>query len=145
MRILYDYAMQFVGIPYRWGGDDPIDGYDCSGLVQDILYSAGEDPPYDQTAQGLYDWFSEKGRARFNTWGLGSLAFFGSSAKKITHIAFCLDEYRMLEAGRGGRRTKTKQDAVDQNAFVMVSLIRRRGDLVNMLKPHYAKIGYTGR
>ena len=28
-----DYALQFVGGKYRWGGTDPKTGFDCSGLV----------------------------------------------------------------------------------------------------------------
>ena len=28
-----DYAVQFVGYPYVWGGMDPSTGFDCSGLV----------------------------------------------------------------------------------------------------------------
>lgn len=28
-----DYALQFVGYPYVWGGADPSTGFDCSGLV----------------------------------------------------------------------------------------------------------------
>ncbi len=28
-----DYALQFVGYPYTWGGMDPSTGFDCSGLV----------------------------------------------------------------------------------------------------------------
>lgn len=26
-------GLQAIGTPYRWGGDDPEDGFDCSGLV----------------------------------------------------------------------------------------------------------------
>lgn len=138
MRILYDYAMSFVGQPYRWGGDDPIHGYDCSGLVQEILESCGVDPKGDQTAQGLYDYFEKRGH--WNRIMLGALAFFGKDAKHITHVGFCLDPYRMIEAGGGGSKTKTREDAAKSNAYVRVRPLDSRKDLVAIIRPSYHTI-----
>ncbi len=37
-----NYAVQFVGNPYRWGGTNPNTGADCSGFVQYVMgHSAG--------------------------------------------------------------------------------------------------------
>lgn len=141
MDLLRQYALRFVGLPYRWGGDDAIHGYDCSGLVQEILASAGEDPPGDQTAQALFDYYSQGGRGEWNRTELGSLCFYGKNAGNISHIGFCLDQYRMIEAGGGGRNTKTKEDAALQNAYVRVRLIASRKDLQAVIKPRYNKIG----
>lgn len=139
MNLLITYAMQFVGKPYIWGGDHPSVGFDCSGLVQEILKSAGLDPIGDQTAQGLYNHFEKHGS--INTWGVGSLAFFGKSVKEITHIAFCVDQYRMIEAGGAGSNCKTVNDAIKEKAFVRMRLINSRKDLVAMIKPRYNTIG----
>jgi cell wall-associated NlpC family hydrolase len=139
MNILIHYAMSFVGLPYRWGGDDSIDGFDCSGYVQEILAAAGIDPRGDQTAQALYDLLAPN--STHGGMGPGYLAFFGESVTKITHVAFCVDSYRMLEAGGGGSRTVTKQDAASQNAYVRMRLIKSRRDLVATLKPSYITIG----
>ena len=49
--------MQFVGTPYVWGGNNVMEGLDCSGYTQVILRAAGLDPKGDQTSQGLYDHF----------------------------------------------------------------------------------------
>ncbi len=141
MYLLKSYALSLVGQPYRWGGDDTIDGFDCSGVVQEILASAGMDPPGDQTSQGLLDWFADKGRAIHDVFDLGSLAFFGESITKIIHVGFCLDAYRMIEAGGGGSKTKTREDAARQNAYVRIRLISRRSDLQAVMKPRYSPIG----
>lgn len=137
MQTLRDYALSFVGRFYIWGGDDP-DGFDCSGISQEILASVGLDPPGDQTAQGLFNHFSVNGS--HNVYGLGALAFYGESTTKITHVGFCIDQYRMLEAGGGGPQVKTHADAIRHNAFIRIRLIKGRKDLVAVVKPYYRTI-----
>ena len=55
MKKLVDYALSFTKIPYRWAGDDPMAGFDCSGYLQEVLASVGMDPRGDQTSQALHD------------------------------------------------------------------------------------------
>lgn len=110
-------------------------GMDCSGYVQEILRSAAIDPPGDQTAQELYNYFEKNGS--YNMWGAGSLAFFGESALKVTHVAFCIDQHRCIEAGGGGSKTLTVNDAIQQNAFIRLRPIKHRKDLVAVIRPHY--------
>ena len=138
MNLLIQYAMSFVGVSYRWGGENP-NGMDCSGLVQEILRAAGIDPPGDQTAQALYDHFVSK--SSHNAFAAGAIAFYGQSIIKISHVAFMIDPYRIIEAGGGGSKTRTKEDADLQNAFVRVRLVKHRNDFLGTLKPNYASIG----
>ena len=139
METLKNYAMQFVGKPYLWGGDDPIKGFDCSGLIQELLASCGLDPKGDQTAQGLFDYFQKTGS--WNTYGLGALAFYGKTVASITHVAMMLDNYRIIEAGGGGSSVINIDEAAKQNAYIRIRLLRNRSDLVAVIKPRYATIG----
>jgi cell wall-associated NlpC family hydrolase len=139
VKLVVEYALSFLGKPYKWAGDDPLAGWDCSGLVQEILASAGIDPPGDQTAQGLFDHFEKNGK--YGVYGPGALAFFGESTRKISHVGFCLDTYRMVEAGGGGSKTLTEQDAITQNAFVRIRLIKARKDFQAVIMPFYKTIG----
>lgn len=139
MDILLMYIMKFVGIPYRWGGDDTIDGFDCSGGIQEILASVGLDPAGDQTAQSLYDHFSKDGT--IGAHGLGSLVFFGKSLREITHIGIMVDTYRFFEFGGGGSKTTSKEAAAAQNAYGRIRHIKNRKDLVAVIKPRYVTIG----
>lgn len=139
MELLVLYAMSFVGIPYKWGGANPMTGLDCSGLVQIILESAGEDPPKDQTAQALFDHFSDNGR--WGIWKPGALAFYGRGMKSITHVGFMVDQHRMIEAAGGGSRIRSAQDARNHDAYVKMSLITKRRDLQAVIRPYYEKIG----
>lgn len=137
MKRLIDYAMSFVGTSYRWAGDDPMGGFDCSGLVQEILSSVGEDPVGDQSSHSLYLHFKRYGKIKEgNVACAGDLAFFGTQVK-VSHIAFCIDAYRMIEAGGGGRKVRNKQDAEFYNAYVRVRPIDSRSDLIAIIKPEY--------
>jgi cell wall-associated NlpC family hydrolase len=39
-------ADQFLGIPYRWGGADPVTGFDCSGLTMYVYAQLGIQLPH---------------------------------------------------------------------------------------------------
>lgn len=139
--LLREYAMQMVGLPYRWGGDDPIKGFDCSGLAQELLAALNMDPPGDQSAQALYDYFSRPGfNVEARVLGCGSLCFYGKDLKSITHVAIMLNETTIIEAGAGGSTTHTIDDAEKQNAYVRLRRFDRRKDLVAVVMPNYGRM-----
>lgn len=138
MKTLVAYALSHVGLPYIWGGDDSVGGYDCSGFVQELLASVGQDPPGDQTAHGLYLYFKGQGVPEgFEK--LGGLAFYGST-DRITHVGMVIARFRIIEAGGGNHRTKTRDDAIKQNAYIRIRPVNYRSDLVTILHPRYANI-----
>jgi cell wall-associated NlpC family hydrolase len=132
MKRLIDYAMQFVGTPYKWGGNNH-DGIDCSGLVEEILRSVGVEPEPRGTAQTLYDYFKDGLAYR----GPGAICFFGKDKDHITHTAFMIDEVRMIEAGGGGPTCLTREDADQMNAFVRIRPYILRRDFVAAFSPNY--------
>lgn len=135
MKILEKHAWSLINIPYSWGGDDAT-GFDCSGLVLELLQGCGViRHKFDTTAQGLYNMFDSKGV--HNSKGFGALVFFGKSKIRITHVGFMLDNFRMLEAGGGGSHIKTLEDAIKYNAFTRIRPIDIRSDLVAIIKPRY--------
>lgn len=133
-EILQIYALSMLGTHYRWGGDDPMSGYDCSGLVVELLVAIGMLPPgVDFTAQGLADKFKSHPPTR----DLGALAFFGRSMNEVSHIGMLLTSVHMIEAGGGDRNTIDKESAAEKNAFVRVRPIGIRRDLCGVLMPKY--------
>lgn len=131
--MLVDYALSWLGTPYIWGGDD-FAGFDCSGLVQEILSSVGMDPPGDQTADSLMHMFTNRIAAPQP----GALAFYGTP--NATHVAFCIDNFRVVEAGGGGSKTLTVADASRQNAFVRIRPFDQRKDLNCIVMPPYRRL-----
>ncbi len=47
---LIEIARQFIGTPYRWGGETP-NGADCSGFVEEVFHLAGYTLPRTADAQ----------------------------------------------------------------------------------------------
>lgn len=129
-KLAQEYLFQFIGIPYKWGGDDPMEGLDCSGLTLEFLNAFHQKIP-DTTAAGLYQMFQKN---RVMTPEFGTLVFFGTP---VSHVAIALNDYLMIEAGGGGSKTVDLKSASEANAFVRVRPINRRNDIVALCHPAY--------
>ena len=137
-QIILNYAYSFLGTPYRWGGDDPLLGVDCSGLVIEVLKAAGVyKGSFDTTAQGLYDDLLRKKAIIAHSPEPMDIAFYGKTISDITHVALCVSPTKILEAGGGGHKVVNLQAAAAANAYVRIRPIDHRVDLVAILKPLY--------
>ncbi len=50
-KAVIDYALQFVGNPYVWGGTSLTNGADCSGFVMSVYKNFGVSLPHSSSAQ----------------------------------------------------------------------------------------------
>ena len=125
-------AWKFYGLSYIWGGDDPIKGVDCSGLVVEILKSVGVlSRKGDWNANSLYQLFNNKPSEP----KAGCLVLWGNN-KRMTHIEFCIDGVHTMGASGGGSANMTREDAIRKNAYVKVRpIVGDRGKYKAIVDP----------
>ncbi len=120
LELALDVAQSYVGTFYSWGGDDP-SGFDCSGLMIEILKSVGLLPKRgDWTADMLKDLFADKTTEVPRP---GCLLFWGVG-DKATHVEMVFakisNDILTIGASGGGSKTTSKEVAISQNAFVKI-------------------------
>jgi cell wall-associated NlpC family hydrolase len=92
-------AMALVGTPYRWGGNTPNGGFDCSGLVAYIYRNAANiNLPHSSRDMASVSGAKIK---RMDDLVSGDLVFFGSSGG-ISHVGVYVGKGRFVHAPNSG-------------------------------------------
>jgi hypothetical protein len=132
-EIAVRYAFSFVGLPYRWGGDDPILGFDCSGFVIEVLTAVGLLPHgFDSTADGLLRRWREY--EVVDGGGAGCVVLWLKGRKAI-HTELMVDPFHTLGASGGGSSTTSDDAAASANAFIKLRPLGYRGRDFVILDP----------
>jgi cell wall-associated NlpC family hydrolase len=103
-------AERFVGIPYRWGGENVVDGMDCSGFVRAVYNLCGINIPRTSGEQ-----FKVGDKVEREQLMDGDLVFFGSSVDKINHVGIYVGGGRFVHAPRRGDEIKIS--TIDEKYF----------------------------
>ena len=92
-------AISLVGTPYRYGGNSPEGGFDCSGLVDFVfLDAAGLKLPRSTNELIELD-APEIRRSRLQP---GDLVFFSPDGGNVSHIGIYVGEGRFVHAPKAG-------------------------------------------
>lgn len=86
-----EYARQFVGNPYRWGGTSLTKGADCSGFTLSVYANYGVSLPHSSKAQANCGT-----RIDLSELQPGDLVFYGG--KNIHHVAMYIGNGQVVHA-----------------------------------------------
>ena len=115
------HAIQLVGKPYRYGGNHPSTGFDCSGLVQYSYAQAGRKLPRSTDDQRV-----ASQRIRLSELRRGDLIFFDQEGKRHGHVGIYIGEGEFVHAPSSGKRVR--RDRLDTPYWRRhISEVRRPG------------------
>jgi cell wall-associated NlpC family hydrolase len=123
-------AMQYLGVPYQWGGASPSAGFDCSGLVQYVFAQLGVSLEHYAAAQyhsAETVWVSPK---RLQP---GDLVFFiGSDGTRTApgHVGIYVDDGYFIDAPHSGTSVRVERLAANRYASGYVGARRVVGRLL---------------
>ena len=90
-------AFALTGIRYRYGGDSPASGFDCSGFVRYVFAQFGTALPRNAAA------ISDVGRrVERDELQPGDLVFFNTLRRPFSHVGIYLGDQRFIHAPSGG-------------------------------------------
>jgi len=91
-------AMSLVGVPYRWGGNTPDSGFDCSGLVRYVVSRAASVNLPRTTAD-----MSGRGESvEPDEIAPGDLIFFNTTGRAHSHVGIYVGKLRFVNAPSTG-------------------------------------------
>ncbi len=90
---IVNFAIQYVGNPYVWGGTSLTRGADCSGFVQSVMRNFGVSLPRTSREQ------AKVGRAiKSSEMRPGDLIFYANSSGTVNHVAMYIGNGQIVHA-----------------------------------------------
>lgn len=101
---IVNYAIQFVGNPYVWGGTSLTKGADCSGFTMKVMEKFGVSLPHYSVAQSKMGKKVTSGSMR-----PGDLVFYAGSGGQVNHVAMYIGNGQVVHAAssRSGIKIST--------------------------------------
>ena len=90
---LCEYAKQFVGNPYVWGGTSLTKGADCSGFVLSVFKKYGVSLPHHSGSQA-----NSGTKISREDLQAGDLIFYANSSGTINHVAIYIGGNQVVHA-----------------------------------------------
>jgi len=99
------HALSLIGVKYKWGGNDPEAGLDCSGLVSHVFNEVtGMVLPRDSRAMSKVGAAVDKNELK-----PGDLVFFNTLRRPFSHVGIYIGEDRFVHAPRRGREVEVSE------------------------------------
>lgn len=118
---LVSVAKKQIGTPYRYGGEDPRVGFDCSGLVWWSYKELGSSVPRSARTQ-----FAAGRRVNRKELKTGDLVFFNTGGKPPGHVGIITKPPRFVHAPSTGG--KVRENSIEESYWNKVFYGARRID-----------------
>lgn len=99
-------AMGFLGVPYRWGGNGPEEGFDCSGFTRHVFErSIGLLLPRRSDEQASASGLVRIARDQLQP---GDLVFFNTLRRTFSHVGIYIGDGKFVHAPRTGTQVRVE-------------------------------------
>lgn len=96
------YAVSLAGTPYKFGGENPITGFDCSGFIRHVFFEVtGLILPRSARALSL-----AAKKIPSNELQAGDLVFYDTLKQAYSHVGIYLGNDQFIHAASTGRTTQ---------------------------------------
>lgn len=104
-------AEGYIGLPYRWGGSSPAEGFDCSGLTMTVYQVNGLELPHSSKKQ-----FKIGRPVGLKQLQKGDLVFFDTrGGGKVSHVGIYVGKGRFIHAP--GEGEEIRKDLLSNKYF----------------------------
>lgn len=108
---LLDNALSFIGVPYRFGGNTPSTGFDCSGFVK-YVFNKTFDLSLPRTAREMARTGMSVARGELKP---GDLVFFNTRGAVNSHVGIYLGDSKFVHAPY--TRARVRIDDLDDKYY----------------------------
>ncbi len=99
------HALSLIGVKYKWGGNNPEAGLDCSGLVRHVFNEVtGMVLPRDSRSMSKVGAAIDKSELQ-----PGDLVFFNTLRKPFSHVGIYIGDDRFVHAPRRGKEVEVSE------------------------------------
>ncbi|WP_201799903.1 C40 family peptidase [Andreprevotia sp. IGB-42] len=96
-------AMGLIGVRYKWGGNNPEDGLDCSGFVRYVFQnSLNIALPHNAMAMSRIGESVDRPDLK-----PGDLVFFNTLGRTFSHVGIYMGDNRFIHSPRAGKSVET--------------------------------------
>ena len=121
-------ADRYVGTRYRYGGETPAEGFDCSGFVQYVFGRQGVELPRTSYLQAGAGRAAPRGVGALRP---GDLMFFASNGGRVDHVAIYAGDGRIIHASAGSGRVRYDEIDSDRGNWFLDHLVTSRRVLLS--------------
>jgi cell wall-associated NlpC family hydrolase len=116
-------ASRYVGTRYRYGGESPAEGFDCSGFVQFVYGRHEVELPrtsYQQVSAG------RAAPREVTALQPGDLMFFAAGGRRVDHVAIYAGDGRIIHATSGAGSVRYDDLDTDRGEWLLRRFVTSR-------------------